>query len=382
VKILLKKEIPDRMGLYEHFWSETLCGWVKDGYPVKKVHKKEGETKWDEETGRYVKVEKENDYIQPVDTGEYFNYDIVNCGGWFDTALFPGRNEVIEETEEWQIIKDGRGAILKWWKKKCGTPEHIDFEIKTSEIWKKYREILFETKKERLGDLNAIKENLKKAKEKGKFSVFGNLFVFELLRATIGDQNFLPALLLEPEWIKDFCQLYTDFYIRHYEILFREVGTPDGFFLYEDFGYSKGLFCSPKTLEELIMPYEKKLVSFFKDYGLPVILHSCGDVRKAISLIIDAGFDCIQPMEAKAGFDVVKLAEEYGKKIAYMGNINVVILGTNELNKVEEEVLRKVKKLREMRIPYFFHSDHSVPPTIKFKTYTHAVKIFRENSYY
>ena len=382
VKLLLNKEIPDRMGIYEHFWPETFCGWVKEGYPVKYVHKKEGETRWDEETGRAKKVEKEGDYPEPLDPVEYFDYDIIGCGGWFDTSLFPGRWEVIEETEEWQIIKDGRGAILKWWKKKCGTPEHIDFEIKTSEIWKKYREILFETKKERLGDINAIKENLKKAKEKGKFSVFGNLFIFELLRATIGDQNFLPALLLEPEWINDFCQLYTDFYIRHYEILFREAGIPDGFFLYEDFGYSKGLFCSPKTLEELIMPYEKKLVSFFKDYGLPVILHSCGDVRKAMPLIIDAGFDCIQPMEAKAGFDVVKLAEEFGRKITYMGNMNVVILGTNDLNKVEEEVLRKVRKLNEMKIPYFFHSDHSIPPTIKFKTYSHAVKIFRENSYY
>ena len=98
-------------------------------------------------------------------------------------------------------------------------------------------------------------------------------------------------------------------------------------------------------------------------------------------LIIDAGFDCIQPMEAKAGFDVVKLAEEFGRKITYMGNMNVVILGTNDLNKVEE-VLRKVRKLNEMKIPYFFHSDHSVPPTVNFKTYNEAVKIFRENSYY
>lgn len=382
VECLLKKEIPDRMGIYEHFWPETFSYWVKEGYPIKYTYKKPEQLRWDEESGRWIKVEKEGNYPEPVGAEEYFDYDIMGCGGWFDTSPFMGKCEIIEETEQWQIIKDGRGATLKYWKKKSGTPEHINFEVKTPDIWKKYREPLLETKKERLGDIEGIKKNLEQAKNKKKFSVFGNLFIFELMRATIGDVNFLPALLLQPEWIKDFCQVYLDFYIRHYEILFREAGLPDGFFLYEDFGYSKGLFCSPNILKELIFPYEKKLVSFFKDYNLPVILHSCGDVRKAVPLIIDVGFDCLQPMEAKAGFDVVKLAEEYGRKISYMGNINVVVLSTNDMKKVEQEVLGKIRKLKEMKIPYFFHSDHSIPPNVKFEIYKYAVKIFRENSQY
>lgn len=80
----------------------------------------------------------------------------------------------------------------------------------------------------------------------------------------------------------------------------------------------------------MIFPYEKAFVSFLKDYGLPVILHSCGDVRKVIPLIIDAGFDCLQPMEAKAGCNVTEIAKTYGRKISYMGNINVVPLSTND----------------------------------------------------
>ncbi len=32
--MLLNKKIPDRMGLFEHFWPETIrdC-WVNEGYP-------------------------------------------------------------------------------------------------------------------------------------------------------------------------------------------------------------------------------------------------------------------------------------------------------------------------------------------------------------
>jgi uroporphyrinogen decarboxylase len=293
-----------------------------------------------------------------------------------------GTKEVIKETEEWRIIKDGRGATLKFWKNKSGTPEHIDFEITDREKWKKYREPLLEIRKERLGDIESMRLNLKTAREKKKFTIFGDLFIFELMRATIGDQNFLPALLLDPDWIKDFAQVYLNFYRNHYEILFREAGLPDGFLVYEDFGYSNGLFCSPKVLSELIMPYEKELVNFLKSYGLPVILHSCGDIRKAVPLIIDAGFDCLQPMEAKAGCDVVEFAKTYGNKLAYMGNINVVVLNTNDPLKIKEEILPKLKTLSKMRIPYFFHSDHSIPPTVTLETYKYVLKLFGENCWY
>jgi len=352
VEILLKKEIPDRMGLFEHFWGETLKNWASEGYP------------------------------EGVAPEEYFDYDIFHCGGWINKESFMNRKEIVEETDEWQIVKDGNGATLKIWKNKSGTPEHIDFEVKNKQIWEKYREPLLETNPERIGDIETQKEKLKKAKEKRKFAVFGDLFVFELLRGIIGDVNFLPALLLEPDWIHDFCQVYLDFFIRHYEILFREAGIPDGFFIYEDFGYHKGLFCSPKTLSEIIMPYEKKFISFLKDYNLHVILHSCGNILEGIPLIIEAGFDCLQPMEAKAGCDVIEIAKTYGRKISYMGNINVVVLNTNDEEKIREEIEYKVNTLKKMKIPYFFHSDHSIPPSIKFKTYNYALEIFKRISYY
>ena len=353
VTALLNHEVPDQMGLFEHYWPETLNEvWPKQGYPE----------------GASPEV--------------YFDYDIRMCGGWLNTEPFPGSWEVLEETEEWRVTRDGRGASLKYWKAKSGTPEHIGFDCDSPEKWKKYREPLLEISKERLADPVECRRQRDKAHEDGKFAVYSNLFVFELMRATIGDVNFLPALLTDPEWIQDFCQVYLDLYRKHYEILFRDAGLPDGMFIYEDWGYTNGLFCSPRTMAKLVMPYEKQLVSFFKDYGLPVILHSCGDIRKAVPMIIDAGFDCLQPMEAKAGCDVVDLAKTYGNKLAYMGNINVVALGTNDRAIVEAEIVPKLKAMKEMRIPYFLHSDHSIPPTVNLDTYRFMLELFHQHKSY
>ncbi|MHB1458994.1 MAG: hypothetical protein ACYC0V_18950, partial [Armatimonadota bacterium] len=183
IKTLLDKQIPDRMGLYEHYWPETLRDyWPEQGYPKD----------------------------QSPET--YFGYDIINCGGWFDSSPFAGKWEVIEDSEEWYVAKDGRGASLKYWKKKSGTPEHIAFDLTGPEKWDIYREPLMATDVARLGDMPAVKANLEKMKAEGRYTVFGNLFVFESMRGTIGDQEFLPALLTEPEWIHDFCEVHLDMY--------------------------------------------------------------------------------------------------------------------------------------------------------------------------
>ena len=350
IATILNKKAADRFGLFEHYWPETIRDyWSKEGYPQKE------------------------------DQADYFNYDIVHAGGWFDVMSFPGKKEVITQTDEWEVIKNGNGASVKLWKNKSGTPEHIGFEMTSREIWEKtYREPLLSLDISRL-NIDQRKLDLEKAKRTGKFTVFGNLFIFELMRNTIGDEYFLPAMLLEPEWLKDFCEVYTGFYIKHYEVLFREVGIPDGMFVYEDLGYKNGLFCSPEALKELVTPYHKRLVNFFKDYKLKVILHSCGDVRRAMPSILESGFDCLQPMEAKANMNVVELAKQYAGKISFMGNIDVTVLNTNNKPAIKQEIEYKLKELKKLKAPYVFHSDHSIPPDVRFETYKYALEVYRDN---
>jgi len=350
VAALFGRKPAERYGVYEHFWPETLRDyWPAEGYP------------------------------KDANPELHFDYDIMNAGGWFDTSIWPGRDELLDETEEWRVARDGRGAALKYWKKKSGTPEHIGFEVTTPEAWKACRERLLGTDRSRI-NFDEARKGMALAREKGKFCVLGNLFVFELMRATLGDETFLPALLEEPEWVRDFCQVYLDFFIRHYTLLFAEAGVPDGMFIYEDLGYRNGPFCSPALTRELIMPYHRKLVDFFHSYGIPVLLHACGDIRKVMPVIIETGWDCLQPMEAKSGCDVVALAREYGDRISFMGNIDVTVLNRNDRNLVRAEVERKVRELKRLGASYFFHSDHSIPPDVRYETYKFALGVFRENA--
>ncbi|MCC7495804.1 MAG: hypothetical protein IT204_25860 [Fimbriimonadaceae bacterium] len=352
MQAILAGEAPDRVAIFEHFWPETLRQtWIPQGFP-------EGRS-----------------------PDAVFDYDLRNLGWSLDTTPLRGTSEVLEEDDTHRLTRDGRGATLRYWKHKSGTPEHVAFDCTTPEIWAaKYREPLLGLDLERI-DTQNLPERLRAGREGDKFLVYGNLFVFELLRGILGDLVMLQSFLLEPAWVHDFCRVYTDFYKRHYDWIFAAIGKPDGMFIYEDLGFTNGPFCSPATYREVIQPYHTELVDFFHSYDLPVILHSCGDVRQLFGQILETGWDCLQPMEAKAGNDCRAFADQItagGRRIGFMGNIDVTVLNTNDPAKIRVEVEGKVRGMVQRRAGYCFHSDHSVPPDVDYASYQLAVDVMRE----
>ncbi|HEY3416379.1 MAG TPA: uroporphyrinogen decarboxylase family protein, partial [Armatimonadota bacterium] len=265
---------------------------------------------------------------------------------------------------------------------KSGTPEHVDFDCTTPQRWEEiYKPPLLEFDPERVY-LQSSREKLEQARAKGKYAMFSGLHVYEQLRGMLGDVVMLESFALEPEWIQDICETVTTFYIRHCDYLFNEAGQPDGAFIYEDLGYNKGLFCSPTMYRELIMPSHKRLFDYFHGRGMPVILHSCGKVAEAIPAIIEAGVDCLQPMEAKCGQNVVELAKQYGDRLSFMGNIDVRILEEGDKAAIEAEVAGKMEAMKELKAAYFLHTDHSVSPKVSFDSYKYMLEVYREHCQY
>lgn len=351
--------LPERMGICEDFWPET----IQYAWP-------------------------EQDFGKETDPTEYYDLDIVDLNeywrGWrFALGSFHGQFKVLREDETTWTYIDQWGATVRRFKKHGGPPEHIAFGLDSPEAWKKtYREPLLDLDTTRFPDLEDLKRRFKKHREAGFYTMYNNTFVFENMRYSMGDIIMLEAMIEEPEWIKDFCQVFTDFTIKHVEYLFREVGIPDAYTVYDDMAYTNAAFCSPTMYRELITPYQKQLVNFLKDHGVAVILHTDGLITHHFDCFIEAGFDCVQPMEAKTGMDLIELGKAYGDRIAFMGNIDIRALETNDPAKIEAEVLPKLKRIREARIPYIFHSDHSISTSVKIESYEHALKLFRENCFY
>jgi uroporphyrinogen decarboxylase len=352
--LIRDKECPARMGLFEDFWPDTQAAWEQEGLP------------------------------KGVKLHEYFDYDITYIEEFsINTESLVNGKRIVEEDERTYVQENGWGARMREWKNRPGTPEHMYFDLVSEEIWKKkYREPLLAFDIRRLGDLDRRRQLYKQEMASDRFFVWESLFLFEIMRKAMGDIVMLEAMCLNPEWIRDFCDVVTEMLIRHLDALFTLVGRPDGMWIYEDMGYTQGPFVSPAMYQNLMLPYHTRICDFVHSHGIPVILHVCGKVAPLFPYVVQSGIDCLEVLEAKAGQHVVAMAESVDRKIAYMGNFDIRAFETNDPARLDEEIIPKLKALSAKRIPFVFHSDHSVPRTVKLKTYEYALGLYRQYGKY
>jgi len=357
IDCLLRKRPADRVGLHDSPWPDTLKKWVTQGLPT-------------------------NEKGDPVESVDHFGFDMVGCGGWFDWQPLCGVDEVLEETDEWKIVRNGSGAALKWWKDKSGVPEHIDFRMTGREVWERdYRPHLLEVDRERI-DLEGTAEALAQRKAGGLWTYYGHQFIWENMRASMGDYTMYMALVADPDWIHDYNRVYTDFWKAHYRILLEEAGRPDGIWVYEDLGYKYRMFCSPHTLEALIFPYYTELVEFFHSYDLPVVFHTCGYTEPALDLIVAAGFDALNPMEVKAGNDPLKFAEQYADGLTFVGGLDARALESGDRDLIRRRVIDLVEGMKARGAAYVFGSDHSLSTLVDYPDFNYAIEVYRDHMRY
>jgi uroporphyrinogen decarboxylase len=176
------------------------------------------------------------------------------------------------------------------------------------------------------------------------------------------------GMALDPDWVKDMVMTFADFTVRHLELLFAEEGKPDAMWFYEDMGFKQKPFMSPTMYEDIMLPGHKKLFDYSHDFGLKVIVHSCGFVEPLVPGLVRAGMDCLQAMEVKAGMDMPRIAQRFGKKIAFCGNLDIRIVASNDRAKIDEELNRKILPVLKMGSGFIVHSDHSIPPEVDHDT--------------
>lgn len=128
------------------------------------------------------------------------------------------------------------------------------------------------------------------------------------------------------------------------------------------------------------MPFHQEIAKFCHENGMALILHCDGDIRQLLPLFIEAGFDCIQPLEARCGNDVRQLKPIYGTKITFFGNISTDIMSSSKA-KIEEEVVSKITVAKEGG-GYIYHSDHSIPPTVSFENYIFVIELAKKYGKY
>lgn len=131
------------------------------------------------------------------------------------------------------------------------------------------------------------------------------------------------SVIMRPDYIHEVFEKQSDIAIGNLQKFYNTVGNDiDAIFMCgTDFGTQDSQFCGIDTLEEMYLPYYKKLNDWIhENTNWKTFKHSCGAIEPFINTFIDAGFDIINPVQINAkGMEPQHLKDTYGDRITFWG---------------------------------------------------------------
>jgi len=363
----------DRIPKYDSFWDTTISEFQKQGMPVLPP----------------MPMIDADGILKPCGNpvGDYFGFDIDVM--YLDTSMrLPAK--IIEEDEERYIVQDRYGWIGKKYKDRSSSIHFLDYITKTRQDWDRLKNdmIMDPADTARIDSLSnflhfAPYPSWKGAaaiynafRNRNKYIMFACYGPYECTWRHHGFESTLIDLIEESEWMEEMFDHVTNLIISIIKHSISIGVKPDGLYMIEDLGEMRTTLFSPGVFKSLLLPQYKKIAKFLHENSIHLIQHSCGKVDSFIPSLIEAGLDVLQAIQVNTGQDIVKLKKLYGKQLTFFGNIGVNAFEAGKIA-IKDELCRKIPVAKE-GYGYIYHSDHSIPPDVKFETYQYCMDLLNK----
>jgi uroporphyrinogen decarboxylase len=199
-----------------------------------------------------------------------------------------------------------------------------------------------------------LREQAKNLHESTDYALVGSAVIgggiFEQPARTMGLENFLMALVREPEFVDRLMNQITDIYIESCNNYLDLLGDYiQVFTFWDDVCTQDGWMIRPDLYRKLIKPKQKRLVEAIKKKTqAKLFYHSCGATFDLIPDLIDLGFDILNPVQVSArGMDSKRLKQTFGKDIVFWGGgvDTQSVLPFGKPQDVVDEVKRRIDDL-------------------------------------
>lgn len=359
MKKALRHQEGDRVPISDFFWGSFL-------------------KRWREELG----------LARDADVYRYYDLDWMQFNPNTDPHIKPF--EILSENDEEVVVRTGFEAVIQ---KKLAYPMPAFLKFETDTVEKmdafQFDDPWDERRYFRRGDdqINGVGDgfvrNIAPFTERVRdvwsdFPTFGGVCEgHEMLWRILGSGNTLLWMGLYPESIARFVDRINAFSL---EILRAQIkaarGMLDGIVIWGDVAYKNGMLFSPAFWRKHFRPGVKALVDECHKRQLPVIYHGCGNANAIFEDFIEIGVDAYNPLEAKAGLDVIELRRRFGHRMGFCGNMDVMLWANGSRDQIKTAALTKLNAAKGGG--FIFQSDHSVPSSISGENYDYVVRLVQE----
>jgi uroporphyrinogen decarboxylase len=167
--------------------------------------------------------------------------------------------------------------------------------------------------------------------------------LFERAWSLRGFEALLMDMVEQPEWVEDLFDRITAIQL----VLARRfvAAGVDGGYFGDDYGAQRAMLFSPRLWRRYIKPRLAKMFSVFLDAGLPVILHSDGDIRAILPDLVEIGLTTLNPVQPEV-LEHNWLQREYGAKLSFYGGISTQgVLPARDVDEVRRATLACARSL-------------------------------------
>lgn len=145
----------------------------------------------------------------------------------------------------------------------------------------------------------------------------------------------------------------------------------------DDMGFRTGTFLSPRHMREYVLPTHKQLAAVTHDSGLPVLLHSCGNLAAIMDDLID-----VVGIDAKHSFEdaitpVTEAKRLWGDRVCLVGGVDMDYL----TRQPAEDVYRYTIGVLDQCAPnggYILGSGNSVANYVPIPNYLAMLQAWRD----
>jgi len=288
-------------------------------------------------------------------------------------GMIPGFDEeTIEETERYIVFRDSIGRLRKAMKEgtvrgtRPSMDQYLDFPVKDKKS--------FEDLKKGYNPYSPVRypmwwdELVKLWRDRDYplcLFVNGQIGFYWTLREWVGTENLSYMFYDDPSLVHEMLDFIADFIIDVSTRALSDVQI-DYFNFSEDLAGKSGPLISPKIYKEFFVPRVRRVIEHFKKFRVRYFwVDSDGNFEVLIPYMLEAGINCIWPLEQASGMDPVKLRKRYGKDLVLCGGIDKREL-TKDKASIERELYSKIPYLLEQG-GYIPHLDHTFPPYISYK---------------
>lgn len=357
-KALMKGEKVDRVPLYFFgTWHETKQRWKDEGCPnIDVIHTDLGPQ------------------VEGMDPD--WEKGMWDCHGLVNIyAITPNKEEIIEETDSYYVVKSSIGNVTKHSKLGSSIEQVLENGLKPNrESWEEFKKFFDPHDSARYAE--NWEEKAEKLNKEDRVLTFMGGSLYGWLRDFMGVVELSMLMYDDPELFEEIISYFTDYFIEVYTPIVKKVNF-DFVYIWEDCCGADGPLFSPAIYKEFYHKYYKKLVDFYKSNGIEFILiDSDGKTDALIPCWMESGINVMFPIEVgKWEQSPGYLRKTFGKELKMVGGIDKHCIALGE-DAIRKELL-KIKDVVEEG-GYLPMPDHRIPPECSYEQFLKYVDVFHE----